>query len=124
MGSRSSTRHSGRRTTRLSSSSTDWGASASDGRRAFATAIVYEGFHLIVFDNRDVGLTTKFDDAPGDPPYSVDDMADDVAALLDHLGINAAHIAGQSMGGMIAQVLAIRHPERVLSLASIMSFPS
>jgi pimeloyl-ACP methyl ester carboxylesterase len=87
----------------------------------FRDAIVAEGFHLVVFDNRDVGLSTKFAGASVSPAYSVDDMADDVAGLLDHLGIAAAHIVGQSMGGMIGQVLAIRHPERVLSLASIMS---
>ncbi|MEX0874432.1 MAG: alpha/beta hydrolase [Actinomycetota bacterium] len=103
----------------------------------FRDLLVDEGFHVITFDNRDVGLTTKFDspsaslrrdaaEAPIDEaspglPYTVDDMADDVAGLLDRLGITKAHIAGQSMGGMIGQVLAIRHSDRVLSLASIMS---
>ena len=91
------------------------------------------GFHVIRFDNRDVGLSTKFDDAPvpdvmavlqGDRasvPYTLEDMADDTAGLLDALGIDGAHVVGVSMGGMIAQLLAIDRPERVLSLASIMS---
>ena len=87
----------------------------------FKDAIVQQRFYLIVFDNRDTGLSTKFEAATQSPPYTVDDMADDVVALLDQLGVEAAHIVGQSMGGTIAQVLAIRYPERVLSLASIMS---
>jgi pimeloyl-ACP methyl ester carboxylesterase len=87
----------------------------------FRDLLVRSGFRVITQDNRDVGLSTKFDDATSTPPYTVDDMADDTAALLDHLGIDAAHIAGMSMGGMIGQVLAIRHRDKVLSLASIMS---
>jgi len=91
------------------------------------------GLHVIRFDNRDVGLSTKFDDAPlpdmmavlqGDRSsvaYTLDDMAADAVGLLDALGIAKAHVVGVSMGGMIAQLLAIDHPERVLSLASIMS---
>lgn len=89
--------------------------------QGFKDLILEAGFYLIVFDNRDVGLTQKFADVTASPAYTVDDMADDVAALLDHLGIDAAHIVGQSMGGMIGQVLAIRHAQRVRSLASIMS---
>jgi pimeloyl-ACP methyl ester carboxylesterase len=94
------------------------------------------GFRVIRFDNRDIGLSTKFHDKCADPapllldlvqgktvdaPYSLDDMADDAAALLQALGIPAAHVVGASMGGMIAQLLAIRHPQRVLTLTSIMS---
>lgn len=91
------------------------------------------GYFVIAFDNRDVGLSTKFDDAPepdmmavlqGDRSsvaYSLEDMAADAAGLMDALGVERAHIVGQSMGGMIAQLLAIDHPHRVLSLASIMS---
>ena len=90
------------------------------------------GFYVIRFDNRDAGRSTYID-APVpnirramaglkiDAPYLLDDMADDVFGLLDHLGIEAAHVAGASMGGMIAQTMAIRRPERVLSLTSIMS---
>jgi pimeloyl-ACP methyl ester carboxylesterase len=90
------------------------------------------GFHVIRFDNRDAGRSTYID-APVpnlkramaglgiDAPYLLDDMADDGFGLLDHLGIEAAHVAGVSMGGMIAQTMAIRRPERVLSLTSIMS---
>jgi pimeloyl-ACP methyl ester carboxylesterase len=90
-----------------------------------------EGFHVIRFDNRDVGLSTHLD-AKVDlaalfggtlesVPYSLDDMADDAAGLLDALGVDAAHIVGASMGGMIAQLVAIRHPSKTRSLCSIMS---
>jgi len=83
--------------------------------------LVEAGFRVITHDNRDVGLSTKFDQTDATPPYTVEDMSDDTAALLGHLGVDAAHIAGMSMGGMIGQMLAIRHADRVLSLASIMS---
>lgn len=87
-----------------------------------------QGHHVVRFDNRDAGLSTHFHDhgvpATGAaPPYLLDDLADDTAALMDVLGWTAAHIVGASMGGMIAQTLAIRHPERVLTLTSIMSTP-
>ncbi len=90
------------------------------------------GFWVIRFDNRDVGLSTKLDHLglpdvmaalAGNPVplYTLDDMADDAVGLLDALGVAAAHVVGASMGGMIAQLIAINHPERVLSLTSIMS---
>jgi len=94
--------------------------------------LVGRGFHVIRFDNRDVGHSTKIA-APVpdvrramlglhvDAPYLLGDMADDAVGLLDHLGIQAAHVVGASMGGMIGQTMAIKHPERVLSLTSIMS---
>jgi pimeloyl-ACP methyl ester carboxylesterase len=95
------------------------------------------GFFVIRFDNRDVGRSSHLRDAR--PPdlmgammrgdvssasYSLDDMAQDGFGLLDALGRPAAHVLGASMGGMIAQVMATRHPERVLSLTSIMSTPA
>lgn len=95
------------------------------------------GYRVIRYDNRDVGLSTKFDHAgvPGivwtamqarlgrTPalPYTLDDMAQDAAGLLDALGIEAAHVVGASMGGMIAQLFAATRPGRTLSLTSIMS---
>lgn len=95
------------------------------------------GHYVIRYDNRDSGLSTKFhqDVDPnilealgkilnGDKsvaPYTIEDMADDGAGLLDALGIRAAHICGMSMGGMIAQTIALRHPGSVLSLTSIYS---
>ncbi|MBA4393611.1 MAG: alpha/beta hydrolase [Desulfobacca sp.] len=95
------------------------------------------GHFVIRFDNRDSGLSTKFEEAgvpdlmevfgkifQGEkikPAYSLDDMADDAVGLLDAIGIQKAHICGMSMGGMIAQTIAIRHPSRVLSLISIYS---
>jgi pimeloyl-ACP methyl ester carboxylesterase len=91
------------------------------------------GFLVIRYDNRDAGLSTWFDDAGpvnlaaiwgGDHAslaYTLEDMADDAAAVLDAAGVPAAHVAGISLGGMIAQLLATRHPARVRSLASIMS---
>jgi pimeloyl-ACP methyl ester carboxylesterase len=99
----------------------------------FCDQLAAEGFYVIRFDNRDVGRSTILRDAPvpkrwqlivRDPrgaAYSLDDMADDAVGLLDHLDIGAAHVVGISMGGMLAQLIAIRHPERVLSLVSIMS---
>lgn len=103
----------------------------------FCELLAKAGLFVIRFDNRDTGLSTKFDEA-GVPDimaaikasmegkyvaaaYSLDDMADDCVGLLDTLHIEKAHICGASMGGMIAQVVAYRHPQRVLSLISIMS---
>ena len=99
----------------------------------FCELLTGRGFHAVRFDNRDVGRSTKIEG--GRPPdlmaaamgdassasYTLDEMADDCAGLLDHLGVEAAHVVGASQGGMIAQTLAIRHPGRVLSLVSIMS---
>ncbi|MEE2776770.1 MAG: alpha/beta hydrolase [Acidobacteriota bacterium] len=81
-----------------------------------------EGGRLVIrFDNRDTGRTTC---CPlGEPNYSMQDMADDAVAVLDHYGVDKAHIAGASMGGMIAQLVGLNHPERVLTLIPIMSSP-
>jgi pimeloyl-ACP methyl ester carboxylesterase len=91
------------------------------------------GYRVVRFDNRDVGRSTKVEGGPrpdlmaavaGDASsasYTLEDMADDCVGLLDELGVRAAHLVGASQGGMIAQTVAIRHPERVLSLVSIMS---
>jgi pimeloyl-ACP methyl ester carboxylesterase len=76
-----------------------------------------EGFHVVRFDNRDVGVSTKLEE----PDYSLADMADDAIAVLDALGIEKAHVMGCSMGGMIVQRLAIDHPDRLLSVTSVMS---
>lgn len=103
---------------------------------AFCRGIAEQGFFVIRFDNRDVGLSTKLSTPvphlfasaikqrlgkPIDAPYLLSDMADDAVGLLDALNINRAHLVGVSMGGMIAQETALGHPERVLSLTSIMS---
>ncbi len=99
----------------------------------FCEELAGRGFFVIRFDNRDVGLSSKIESGPapdmakamtGDfssASYTLWDMADDAAGLLDHLGIQKAHIVGASMGGMIVQAMAIRHPDRVLSMTSIMS---
>lgn len=90
------------------------------------------GFHVIRYDNRDAGRSTKIHapvpnlmramaGLPIDAPYLLGDMADDAFGLLDQLGIERAHVVGVSMGGMIGQEMAIRRPDRVLSLASLMS---
>jgi pimeloyl-ACP methyl ester carboxylesterase len=99
----------------------------------FCATLARRGFHVIRFDNRDIGRSTKLSHVPAPTikqlmlrdraaaAYSLDDMADDAIGLLDHLGIERAHVVGASMGGMIAQTIAIRHPGRVYSLVSIMS---
>ena len=105
----------------------------------FCQILADAGRYVIRFDNRDCGLSTKLDgvlpdvagamtaaftDSPAPPqPYLLSDMADDAIGLLDALGINRAHILGASMGGMIAQTIAINYPERVLTLTSVMSTP-
>jgi pimeloyl-ACP methyl ester carboxylesterase len=103
----------------------------------FVAMLVARGFRVIRFDNRDIGLSQRFDEC-GVPnlavdsvkfalglkikaPYTVAEMADDTAGLLDALGIAAAHVCGASMGGMIAQQLGARHPKRVKSLTLIMT---
>lgn len=90
---------------------------------AFCEALAATGYFVIRFDNRDVGLSTWFDDADPSviPAYSLGDMATDAAGLLDALGIDAAHVVGASMGGMIAQTFAITYPDRTRTLTSIMS---
>lgn len=95
------------------------------------------GHHVVRFDNRDCGLSSKTAGDPpnvmaimmaamsgqpvGEVPYSLSDMASDATAVLDALGIEQAHVAGASMGGMITQQMAIDHPTRVASITSIMS---
>jgi pimeloyl-ACP methyl ester carboxylesterase len=99
----------------------------------FCAQLVGRGLQVIRFDNRDVGLSTHFSAAPapdvmaalsGDPSsasYTLSDMAADSVGLLDALSLDGAHIVGASMGGMIAQTIAIEHPDRIRSLTSIMS---
>ena len=100
----------------------------------FCQGLADRGFFVIRYDNRDTGRSTKFREhrvskkaivtaflGRGTAPYGLSDLADDAFGLLDHLGIQSANLAGVSMGGMIVQTMAIAHPERVLSLTSIMS---
>src|SRR3977135_1695682 len=104
---------------------------------AFCDSLAAHGFRVVRFDNRDVGLSTKFEAAPPidlsallqrvmagekiNPPYDLTDMAGDAVGLMDRLTIEKAHIVGASMGGMIAQIIASKYPDRVRSLVSIMS---
>ena len=101
----------------------------------FCAALADRGFQVARFDNRDAGLSTHLTGRPAlgwlnavfrlsDAPYRLDDMAEDALAVMDALGWPAAHVAGASLGGMIAQALAIAHPSRVRTLTSIMSTPS
>jgi pimeloyl-ACP methyl ester carboxylesterase len=99
----------------------------------FCADLAGRGFHVIRYDNRDIGRSTILDSYPAPTvgqlirrdkraaAYTLAEMAADGVGLLDHLGIERAHLVGVSMGGMIAQTIAARRPERVLSLTSIMS---
>lgn len=106
----------------------------------FCRALADRGRYVIRFDNRDTGLSTRFDDRPVDMgrfvaavrggdlpgagamvPYRLTDMAEDAFGLLTALGIERAHVVGSSMGGMIAQTMAMIRPERLLTLTSMMS---
>jgi pimeloyl-ACP methyl ester carboxylesterase len=101
--------------------------------RDFRAMLEDRGFHLIRFDNRDSGRSSRDFPKVGwlrgtfgrrNPPYTVDDMAADAAGVLDAAGVKAAHVMGVSLGGMIAQALAINHPQRVLSLTTISATPA
>lgn len=103
----------------------------------FCELIASHGRYVVRFDNRDCGLSTTFDGRQVDPiavmqavlggtelppvPYTLSDMGDDAIGLLDHLGVDRAHVVGASMGGMIVQTMAIEHPDRLASVTSIMS---
>ena len=103
----------------------------------FCRMLANGGFHVIRFDNRDAGLSTKLDGVEidflalvaaalegqevADTPYDLSDMADDAFGVLDALGIEHAHVVGASLGGMIAQTMAIERPDRLISLTSMMS---
>ena len=100
----------------------------------FCELLAGRGFRVIRFDNRDCGLSTKLDGEPvpdvrdvvagaAQPPYTLSDMAADAVGLLQALDVPAAHVVGASMGGFIAQLIASEHPERALSMTSIMSAP-
>ena len=100
----------------------------------FINPLVSAGFHVIRFDNRDVGKSTWLTTEPsfkleegsmvtGEVSYNLEDMAQDAVSLLEHLGVEKAHIVGASMGGMITQVIGLDHPNKALSLTPIMSTP-
>jgi pimeloyl-ACP methyl ester carboxylesterase len=101
---------------------------------SFCEGLAERGHYVVRYDNRDVGLSTKFEEAGspdlmalmsgGEPPapaYTLEDMAADAAGLIEALGLSSAHVCGASMGGMIVQSLALRHRDRVRSMTSIMS---
>jgi pimeloyl-ACP methyl ester carboxylesterase len=102
-------------------------------QEGFCRQLADRGLFVVRFDNRDVGLSTHLDEVPlpdlaaiqgGDTspaPYTLKEMASDAVSLIDALGMGSTHVIGASMGGMIGQVLAIEHPDRVRSLTSIMS---
>ena len=108
-------------------------------RNGFCEKIVDQGYRVIRYDNRDVGLSSKLNGQrarggglvpnlvrsylgrPSPSVYTLEDMADDAAALLDHLGLDRAHVVGASMGGMIAQIFAARHSRRTNALGIIFS---
>jgi pimeloyl-ACP methyl ester carboxylesterase len=100
------------------------GAQLLSWRPAFVDLLVAEGFRVVRFDNRDTGLSARFggpEDVDGG--YGLLDLAEDVVRVLDTLGVPAAHLVGHSMGGMMAQMVAIHHPARVRSLSLLSTIP-
>lgn len=87
----------------------------------FIERLASQNRYVIRYDNRDTGRSTSYE--PGQPPYSLDDMADDAGLVLDGYKIPAAHVVGMSLGGMIGQLTALKHPTRVLSLTAISTSP-
>ncbi|MBX3314229.1 MAG: alpha/beta hydrolase [Actinobacteria bacterium] len=95
-------------------------------------ALADRGFHIVRFDNRDIGLSTHYPDGPpprivpialgfrSTAPYRMSDFAADAVGLLDHLGVEQAHVVGASLGGAIVQTMAIEHPHRILTMTSVM----
>jgi pimeloyl-ACP methyl ester carboxylesterase len=110
------------------------------GRHAYPPGFVQTmrsaGFHVVSYDHRDVGASTRFTTAPaaanpfrgvlgaGAPAYTMEDMTDDAVAVMDALGWTRVNLVGQSMGGLVAQRIALRHPHQVRSLTSISALPS
>jgi len=93
-------------------------------RPEFCAMLVAEGFRVVRMDNRDVGMSHRFGGSEDiDGGYELGDMADDIVRVLDHLGVEAGHLVGHSMGGMMAQMTAIEHPERVRSLGLLSTIP-
>jgi pimeloyl-ACP methyl ester carboxylesterase len=101
----------------------------------FCTELASRGYRVIRYDNRDSGLSTSLDElgvpdllallvgGSAEAPYLLDAMADDAVALLGHLGIRRAHLIGLSLGGMVAQLIALAHPTMVLSVVAALSGP-
>lgn len=99
------------------------GATASmlDWPEALCAGLAAQGLHVIRYDHRDTGLSTTF--PPGTAAYAVEDLRDDLIAVLDGLGIARAHVAGMSLGGYLAQMAAVSHPGRIASLVLVASEP-
>ena len=89
--------------------------------RAFCERLASHGRYVIHYDQRDTGLSTRY--LPGEAPYALDDLVDDAIHVLDGHAIQAAHLVGMSLGGMVGQIAALKHPSRVLSLTTISSSP-
>ena len=87
----------------------------------FCQELASQGFFVIRYDHRDTGLSTQY--PLGSPPYTISDLAEDAVRILDDHGISAAHSVAMSLGGMIAQIIAVTHPDRVLSLSLISTTP-
>jgi pimeloyl-ACP methyl ester carboxylesterase len=118
---------------------TGYGTHLISWRSDFIDQLAAQGLFVVQFDNRDAGLSMKLDGQKVQPmkvllaqlaneplpevPYTLSDMAADGIGLLDHLGIERAHVVGNSMGGMIVQTMAIEHPSRIASVTSVMSSP-
>ena len=86
----------------------------------FCRRLAAEGRYVIRYDNRDTGRSTTYE---GKPPYTFDDMADDAVRVLDGYGISKAHVVGMSLGGMIGQLAALKHPSRVSTFTAISTTP-